>query len=423
MGAPIAFDAASYPYWFKDTDGSGGECDDGEDTYANAWADWSPRLLRAAYNYQMTSKDPGKHAHNAKYAIELVYDSIMDLNDALSSPEDLDALTRNDPGHFNGAGEAARHWDEDEAISSSCSRCHGGAPGLEFYIEYGVGLEDEEADNGLECETCHTDIPTYETIRSVASVTFPSDVEIDEVAGGGSSNLCATCHQGRESKTSVDERIATGKYAFLNIHYLPAASTYMGSEAGVGYEYDGMDYSGPWAGDHLGGGECIDCHDPAATEHSFKPDDIFGSVCSTCHRSLSDVAEIKASSRSKIDYDGDGDGGELLEEELAGMADMVQLNMQSYADSEGLDIPCYNGDAYPYWFTDADGSGGSCDSGETTRYGDWDPTLMKAAFNFQMEHKEPGAWAHNFDYMAQLLYDSVDDLGGDTSDMVRPDAD
>jgi hypothetical protein len=45
---------------------------------------------------------------------------------------------------------------------------------------------------------------------------------------------------------------------------------------------------------------------------------------------------------------------------------------------------------------------------------------MKATHNFQISQKEPGAWAHNFDYMAQLLIDSIDDLGGDVSGYVRP---
>ena len=36
--------------------------------------------------------------------------------------------------------------------------------------------------------------------------------------------------------------------------------------------------------------------------------------------------------------------------------------------------------------------------------------MMKASFNVQMWHKEPGAWAHNTPYILQLLHDSVDDL-------------
>jgi hypothetical protein len=33
-------------------------------------------LLAAAYNYQYSQKDPGAYAHNGKYMIQLVIDSI-----------------------------------------------------------------------------------------------------------------------------------------------------------------------------------------------------------------------------------------------------------------------------------------------------------------------------------------------------------
>ena len=45
---------------------------------------------------------------------------------------------------------------------------------------------------------------------------------------------------------------------------------------------------------------------------------------------------------------------------------------------------------------------------------------MKAAHNYQLWHVDPGAWAHNFDYVAQLLYDSTEALGGAVMGMVRP---
>ena len=45
---------------------------------------------------------------------------------------------------------------------------------------------------------------------------------------------------------------------------------------------------------------------------------------------------------------------------------------------------------------------------------------MKAAHNYQLSHKDPGSWAHNFDYVGQLLYDSVEDLGGLVTSLRRP---
>jgi hypothetical protein len=45
---------------------------------------------------------------------------------------------------------------------------------------------------------------------------------------------------------------------------------------------------------------------------------------------------------------------------------------------------------------------------------------MKAAHNYHMTQKEPGYWSHNTNYTAQLLIDSLADLGGDVSRFDRP---
>ena len=46
---------------------------------------YTARLVKATYNYQVSNKDPGSYAHNGKYIIELLYDSIEDLNAKLST--------------------------------------------------------------------------------------------------------------------------------------------------------------------------------------------------------------------------------------------------------------------------------------------------------------------------------------------------
>ena len=79
----------------------------------------------------------------------------------------------------------------------------------------------------------------------------------------------------------------------------------------------------------------------------------------------------------------------------------------------------------PYnWYVDQSGANaGICDPADATsnnRFSDWTPALMKAAHNYQLNVVDPGAYAHNFDYMGQLLYDSTVDLAGDGGAMVRP---
>ena len=61
-GAEIKYDTATYPY-FMGADGK-------------AYVNWTPRLLKAAYNYQFSLKDPGQYAHGPKYDIQLIYDFI-----------------------------------------------------------------------------------------------------------------------------------------------------------------------------------------------------------------------------------------------------------------------------------------------------------------------------------------------------------
>jgi hypothetical protein len=65
VGTPIEYDSHAYPYWFTA---------DGE-----RYSTWTPRLLQAAYNYQYGAKDPGAFAHNGKYVLQILYDSLADV--------------------------------------------------------------------------------------------------------------------------------------------------------------------------------------------------------------------------------------------------------------------------------------------------------------------------------------------------------
>lgn len=410
----ICYSSSAYPYWFTDTDADG-SCDDTEASYSNAYAAWTPRLLKGAYNYQVATKDPGNFAHNAKYTIQLLHDSLTDVNSALASPADLSAVDREDPGHFNGAGDAARHWDEDEVVSSSCSQCHGGAEGLHFYLDYGVGISNLAPDNGLECETCHDQMPDYSLV-AVDSITFPSGIELEDP--GNPSNLCGTCHSGREAKATVDSQIASGSYRFKNVHYLPAAGTLAGSDAQVGYEYDGNTYAPAWS-NHSGGSDCTDCHAADHTDHTFQADDNLA-YCQVCHTGAGELGDIR--NVHDEDVDGDANAAESLKDELDGLSALLYAQIQQKAQEDGAPI-CYDAHAYPYWFADTDGSGGACSTTEASysnSYAAWTPALMRATFNYQMSQKDPGAWAHNFAYMAQLLIDANEDLGGDVSALNRP---
>lgn len=77
-GKPIVYKLEVFPYFFVDSNGNG-KPDADETKFPNRYKAWTPRLMKAAYNYQFVTKDPGAYAHNSTYAIELLQDSINDL--------------------------------------------------------------------------------------------------------------------------------------------------------------------------------------------------------------------------------------------------------------------------------------------------------------------------------------------------------
>ncbi|MBW2734766.1 MAG: Ig-like domain-containing protein [Deltaproteobacteria bacterium] len=425
--ANICYDSHAYPYFFIDTNGDG-SCQADEANYGNKYATWTPRLLRAAYNYQMAIKDPGNYAHNAKYVIELLYDSLADLNTALTAKVDMSAMHRDDEGHFDGSGEAARHWDEDEDVSSGCATCHSGAAGFRFYLTYGTNLQAAEQDSGLECSTCHDEVGgDWSKLPAVTSVTFAGGTVVDfrdttDTTLAAVNNMCGTCHSGRESGITVDADIAARAAdnkapRFRNVHYFPAAGTMAGADGHVGYEWANKTYAGRWTHGSIARSACTYCHDPAKTAHTFDVNANLASCDNSCHGDIAAIDDI--THRTKVDYDGNGTA-EVLKVELDGLTTALYDAIVVAAGSNAI---CYDSHTYPYWFNNTSTTPGVCASADTVYangYSHFTADVSRAAFNFQFASKEPGAWAHNFDYMAQLLYDSTEALGGNVSTFTRP---
>ncbi|WP_417270648.1 cytochrome C [Celeribacter sp.] len=87
-GTPMIYDGHSYPYFFADANGDGRV--DEVDGRAVGYNAWTPRLLKAVYNWKFVSADAGAFAHNPHYALELLYDAMEDLAEPLG--QDIDAL-------------------------------------------------------------------------------------------------------------------------------------------------------------------------------------------------------------------------------------------------------------------------------------------------------------------------------------------
>lgn len=471
---PILYDAHSYPYWFEDK-GVIGTFEPGIDT---GYASWTARLVKAAYNYQYWQKDPGGFAHNAKYLMETLYDSIADLaahdlvdvSTANGYPVDFAALVRNDFGHFDTGADAYRRWDTDAdaLVDPSCARCHS-VDGFLFRAKYGIDTTlPQQPVAGMSCESCHADGADFKNDparRLFTRVEFPypttaTTTQKNAVTITGSSSaapddsyVCMQCHQGRASMLTIDAYIATQtpgskNMSFQNVHYYPAGAVQYGKQAAVGYQFTGKTYAGPWTHDVFtpypptwigvpgtgqtatqmyDHGRCAYCHMDEGT-HSFEPE--LTAKCRDCHTGdISDVEDLRAD--RPLDYDGDGNFTEPVKDEVEAIAEILYQQMRTYSKANftgGSDINAlvYESHSHPYYFKDKNGNG-VCDvttdaSNEATSANGFkfDATLLKAAHNYQIFQKDPGAWAHNTNYIVQLLIDSIEAVGGNVTGLGRP---
>lgn len=416
--APIFYDPATHPYFFLDTN-KNGKADPAEINGDNAYNAWTARLAKAAFNYQVSVKDPGAFAHGGKYIIQLLYDSIADLNEALPRSIDLSEAHRIDDGHFAGSEEAFRHWDADDpaVVPGTCAKCHS-AEGLPTHLQDGTNISVAPS-NGLQCSTCHSDLTTF-ALYEVSEVEFPSGavLSLSEGEEAASANLCLNCHQGRESTVSVNELIEgiqpdaqDENLRFLNVHYFAAGATLFGGEAQGAYQYDGQEYTGRF--EHVDeASTCVQCHSAHGLQVQVE-------LCTDCHEGVESEEDLQTIRESSDDFDGDGDTEEGLAEEIATMREALYAAMQEYATTEAGAGILYNPQSYPYYFIDTNGNG-EVDPDETSGYNAWTPRLLKAAYNYQYSSKDPGAFAHNGLYIIQVLYDSLEDIGADVGDMVRP---
>jgi hypothetical protein len=272
------------------------------------------------------------------------------------------------------------------------------------------------------------------TRYEVAEVTFPSGAMLD--SGDPNTNLCMNCHQGRSSTVTVNELIAEAHplteegeadetrlagldeisdlaTADANPHYFAAGATLFGSQVQGGYQYEGKTYVGrnlhvePYS-------NCTQCH----TTHGL---DVKVAQCGACHQGVASEEDLHDIRIDTTDYDGDGDTTEGIAGEIDTMREVLLAAMQQYALDNEMAAIIYGQD-YPYWFIDSNANG-AADPGEAiypNQYVKWTPRLFMAAYNYNYTTKDPGAFAHNAKYIIQLLYDSIDDVGGSVAGMTRP---
>jgi hypothetical protein len=439
VGYGVCFSDANYPYFMQHTGGPG-PC---TSTETSAFKKFTPRSLRAAYNLKFASTDFAAWAHNPRYAIEVLYDAITDLNAGLAAAGQATVPfngVRAFTGHFGGyepafagtaGGEAFTDWNSPSGqIQNSCTPCHGGAQGQTNYqaSKPAAPTATVASITAFQCTTCHAPQPTdtdFKSMRAAGTIYLPLgkssaaqrtafDPTLDTTAAAiikPGDLMCMTCHTGREGNLSGGATWAPGgvtvttwTLGFKNPHYLGAFGLVMGGDAQMLAQYAGQTYvsktafwNKPHGSPH--GQSCTACHVPQASGHSFEVDrdttiptgTFYGAVntktCNGCHTGAYTLDWRKTN--------------------LDNLEALLYATVQTYAQgnqaSGGTDTVCYDGARYPYWFVQ---SGAVCGTTTATFNGN----ALKAAFNYKWYQAEPGAYIHNYEYMAEGLIDSIMDL-------------
>lgn len=325
-------------------------------------------------------------------------------------------------GHFDRQADPFHEWDNEKEIPAGCARCHG-AMSLPQFLKEGKTTAAPHVKNGLACMNCHVDMLTYAR-QNVPKVTFPSGATVD--SDNNDTNLCMTCHQGRESTVSVNAAVAAlpldtvdPKLVFIHIHFYPAGATLYGTEAKGGYEYAGKKYVGRFQ--HMPNvSTCTGCHYPH--DGAVKVE-----RCGGCHdgiKELADLADIRVSTRGDFDGNGKEEG---LAKELAGLQTQLYAAIQTYAKNVGGVGIGFTEAAYPHWYTDKNGNG-RIDPEEVSPdnvYRAYTPRLLEAVYNYTYSVRDPGGAYHNGRYILELLHDSLESLaesgkaGVSMADMAR----
>jgi len=211
----------------------------------------------------------------------------------------------------------------------------------------------------------------------------------------------------------VEDDEISAELAYIDPHFSPAGATQFGTEAKGAYEYPGQAYNGRFS--HVPGFQsCIECHDTHKLE-------VKADQCAPCHL-VSTVDELKDIRILDIDFDGDEDTSTGLATEVMNVNDLLLAAIQGYAVEVAGSPIAFDPGTAPYWFIDTDNNGlvDPGESSEENRYSSWTPRLLRAAYNYTWAVRDPGAYAHNGLYMLQILYDSLQDIGGDISGLTRP---
>ncbi len=312
-------------------------------------------------------------------------------------------------GHKNGYEHHTKN--AYYANGSGCQKCHTNEGFIEF-VNTGTVEGFVEYPSQPGCFTCHAPHATGDfSTRTVEPVVLANGVTVDF----GEGNLCANCHQSRrDATTTVVPTAIDAVSSHFGPHHGPEADILAGTNA---YEFPGMTYKNSVHSIVVRDG-CVTCHmalpegrysmSSEVGGHSFE---IIGEVhespklnvaaCNSCHPDIALASGTEYIDIRKKDYDLDGEI-EPVQAEVQGLLDYF-VNSDGTGLLQTNDPPFYN----------ADGSYRTIRNNSAER----SVAEMAGLYNYKLILEDRSLGIHNFTYVIQVLYDTIESLvpGVDTS--------
>ena len=392
---------------------------------------------------------------------------VSGVSAADSAPVDITATLKK----ATSAGDAWAHYQWERTLKAdgtddrgSCQKCHT-ATGASNYLakpatyDYknnnfahlsgwtaastGVATKPSPQQEVLYCWGCHSN-------SSAGLVRAPGAIKADYNFKGalaqfpdvGQSNVCISCHSGRESGESLDTITNFANASFKNSHYLAVGglmyvkagftafidpntvigtSTYgksltsdadggalssthrkLGTTAINGDSHNAAAFT---PGNFDSNGPCVTCHMQAtgqakrSTSHTWEINwNAFNEVCIKCHDEEGGVP-LTAANFSTL----------FIDEQAVPFQDALALALNTLLTKYNIN---YNQAVYPYFY--------DLNIGPAAAVKDWTrggalsaadaKKLMGACFNINILKREPAAYVHARTYARRLLYDTIDFL-------------
>ncbi len=355
-----------------------------------------------------------------------------------------------------------------------CTPCHTGRDFVKLTEGRTLAQLGSPRWNTLGCVSCHDMLNTMDPasgtparVVSDEPRTFPANHvfqfqsgAVVDVADLGRSQVCFECHKGRTGFN--DTATITTVYGVNYLHYSPSAAILFGDESEMVPTYEGQLYAG-LRNVHVDFNQtavlgCADCHEVhSGGIRANNPVVFSGAACVSCHLGNQDTFDVFHRDRTKAFGDrlkntildvleGMFDGGDFNLPEGLTAAQQTRAMKDLIVIFEGIDSPLLTGDL-------ALSTSGVFVSGMTERAAfvaafpndavktpadrlkifitgsPRDATgsrlvtnaLAKAGAawkNFNYDDK--AAWAHNSVFARQVMFDAIQDLGGSTTGLVRP---